>query len=389
MITEYYYNIVGGCIAFGSIIGSFPFRWSYKNRKIYASTQNEWINQFFIFMFYLPHYILQTIKVIWFQICGDFNSIPILYIAWVFATAILIQAMVQIFKLTDIRRMFTLFNKYLIDFKVSFIRDHDRRTLLKMRILDMLSTCCMGCIVIGVCFGTFHHAIFPSDPTYVGSLIAEQDLNIPLVYFTLVFGYFTGLVFMFTLVGLQVNVMMTYTYVMAIVLLPEFRTGRQQSKYESVNTLRTFQKLPLQYRCLQLLHSAYLNVGACLIVPLQALGTNHILFCNFTLITKWENMKDFNKFMLITWSVVGMVFIAGLLDCAGKLCSIGEKTLVSWKFHDWGSPWRNKHMAKFRKSCKPIRVHYGNSYTIRKVTVLKFLRGIVRGTFRSLLTLKT
>ncbi|CAL8120990.1 unnamed protein product [Orchesella dallaii] len=44
---------------------------------------------------------------------------------------------------------------------------------------------------------------------------------------------------------------------------------------------------------------------------------------------------------------------------------LGQEVLYSWKFHDWGSSQNNKVMSKFRKSCKPIVVNYGNTYVIR------------------------
>jgi len=257
-----------------------------------------------------------------------------------------------------------------------------------MRVLDALATSSSICVIFGITLGTIHHALFPHDPAYIGSLIAEDDLSIPLVKYTFAIGYFIGLVFMLTLVGLQLIAIMSFMYVLAMVLLPEFQLGRPKSHYDTLGSLRTFQNLPLQYRCLQILHAEYLDVGACLIIPLQTLGTNFILFCNFILITKWDTIKDLNKLILLMGSVIGVVVIGGVLDCAGKLYSIGENVLKSWKFCDWGSRWRNKYMQKFRKSCKPIRVHYKSSYTIKKLTVLKFIRGIVRGTFRSLLALK-
>ncbi|CAL8092434.1 unnamed protein product [Orchesella dallaii] len=62
-----------------------------------------------------------------------------------------------------------------------------------------------------------------------------------------------------------------------------------------------------------------------------------------------------------------------------------EGAIKSWKYVNWGSKEENVRMAKFQKSCKPWAVGYRKVYVIRKLTVLKWNRGIMRGTFRALL----
>jgi hypothetical protein len=45
-----------------------------------------------------------------------------------------------------------------------------------------------------------------------------------------------------------------------------------------------------------------------------------------------------------------------------------------------------KFISKFRKACRPLRVGAGSTFTIRRLSVLKFARAIVKGTIRALLT---
>ncbi len=45
-------------------------------------------------------------------------------------------------------------------------------------------------------------------------------------------------------------------------------------------------------------------------------------------------------------------------------------------------------MDKFRKSCKPVMIRYERTYIIRRITVLRYSRGLLKGIFRTVLILR-
>lgn len=65
----------------------------------------------------------------------------------------------------------------------------------------------------------------------------------------------------------------------------------------------------------------------------------------------------------------------------------GERVLMSWKLNQWKNKEETRFMSKFSKSCKPIMIHCGKAYIVRRLTVLKYIRGLMKGIFRTMLTL--
>ncbi len=66
----------------------------------------------------------------------------------------------------------------------------------------------------------------------------------------------------------------------------------------------------------------------------------------------------------------------------------GSKTLESWKRHNWGFQEQNRLMKRFCRSCKLIFFSYGRQFVVGKLSVLNYYKGVERGIFRSLLTVR-
>ncbi|OXA48134.1 hypothetical protein Fcan01_16922 [Folsomia candida] len=81
---------------------------------------------------------------------------------------------------------------------------------------------------------------------------------------------------------------------------------------------------------------------------------------------------------------------AALMTCAAKIQRSAKKCLTSWKVHGdhWESRGDRKYVSKFRKSCKPLYFGWGGFMVVTHKSVLKFMQGIIRGLFRTLLALK-
>ncbi|CAL8085587.1 unnamed protein product [Orchesella dallaii] len=89
--------------------------------------------------------------------------------------------------------------------------------------------------------------------------------------------------------------------------------------------------------------------------------------------------------ILSFWAGGGVTATFILLEVCSNLYKLTQRALASMKRRkDWGSIRETKYMKKFVKSCKPLSIGYGNTYVIRKKSVLNFFKFVARGTFRAL-----
>ncbi|CAL8136430.1 unnamed protein product [Orchesella dallaii] len=383
MISSKVYKIVGTVIWVASHLASIPFGWDFKKKKVDASKWAEWPSQFFFFMLYIPYMFLMTIKVIYYQLSRDYSSLAYLYGLWNFAVMIFILALLQVTNANELRVLCNAVVTYTENLSAFYTRRHEG-TQNKIRRLKQLLIIIILVSTLSQTVAITHHCLFPTDVAYPWSIMSEDDFTLP-IYLFLVNSYAVGQTIVGTLMNLQMTAIVAYIYTLTVIILPEFTTGRPSTSYGISGKLRTFQRLPQFYRGLQILHSRALNLYGWMMIPFQTLCLNQVLFCNYILTTRWKEMEDLHKALLLLWSVMITIIYGGVLEYGGRLFQVGTKTLRSWEHFNWGTNWRNKYMKRFGKACRPIRIHYGNRYTIRKLTVLKFFRGIVRGTFRALL----
>ncbi|CAL8143369.1 unnamed protein product [Orchesella dallaii] len=173
-------------------------------------------------------------------------------------------------------------------------------------------------------------------------------------------------------------------------LLGEFHCGRklQNVRMKTSSELRKIETIRFKYRILEVLHLKLTLLWREFILPLESLILMLGIFGNFTLITYSEILTPLNAAIILIWVLVATSFVILGLNFGGALYTRGCEVLGSMKNNDWGSRTNNKIMKKFVKSCRPIQIGYGRMYAIRKLSVLKYLRTLTKGTMRVLLTLK-
>jgi hypothetical protein len=165
----------------------------------------------------------------------------------------------------------------------------------------------------------------------------------------------------------------------------ELNLRRKAFKTES--SVRTSQKMNLIYREVQVVLLLVNSVYGCLLIPMQTLITKFLMFITIVQSSYSDRIENSMKIIMGFWMVsVPWIWIC-VLEIAGNIYMHGERVLMSWKYYEWRNKQQRKFMSKFRKSCKPIMIHHGRAYIIRRKTVLKFIRGLVKGIFRTLLTL--
>lgn len=244
----------------------------------------------------------------------------------------------------------------------------------------LLTVACVGCPFLMVT----HYFIFPFSPAYPFCVIPSwfnsyTYLALGIIYLRLLHGVFGNLT--------TVSVFgIAYVFVLFNVIHKEF-LGRSKKGYSTEPCLRERDNLPRVYREFEILHK---NVNLCfqhIIIPLQTIITQLSLFCNFTMITQGHNLDLTTSIILCFWSSGTLVIWTAFLTTGGYIYLQGKTTLSSWKYLKW-SKWDKKYMSKFRRGCRPLALRVGGYYCVRRLSVLKFWQGIVRGTFRALLALK-
>ncbi|OXA65094.1 hypothetical protein Fcan01_00673 [Folsomia candida] len=162
-------------------------------------------------------------------------------------------------------------------------------------------------------------------------------------------------------------------------------------QYRCSNELRQLpQNLGHAYRSLQLLDKL-LSLTTGPLLPLM-----HSIFGHLAISAGYQiimaGVGGDSKRTALFLAMFGMVVVwISVISVAAKLQKESVKCILSWKtgvqIH-WRSGKDRKYMAKFRKSCKPLYIGYLGYLRITPMTVLKFVQGVVRGTFRSVLAMR-
>ncbi|CAL8085918.1 unnamed protein product [Orchesella dallaii] len=268
-------------------------------------------------------------------------------------------------------------------FAENYMPDLDHRTARSMKALEFL----IWYIIISMTASGFLMSLMsivvPSTPILPTCLIPpDVKFGIILKMILLPFQMFVPLVVNGSL-SLTMIVIVVYTATVVPFFTNELRIGMGQ--YKTKNSLRTPKNLMVTFRSFQLLHQTAMSCFGVFIVPCQTTFSNMILFSNFMFIRHRAEMQPETNCLLIGWSTICLLFWMLVLELGGRLHLRGREVLKSWKLHDFGDKSVNRCMSRFRTSCRPLAIQFGRTYVIRRLSVLKFIRGLTVGTFRLLL----
>ncbi len=222
----------------------------------------------------------------------------------------------------------------------------------------------------------------PQSTIHIGKLIPDQYFYLPIRLAVTIFHQYIYLILNFNC-GMVVCACAIYGFYVTLLLTHELRLGRKS--YITLDTMRNADNLKLMYRSFQVLHeNAFCFLGLYL-VCMDGVFMLASIYLNFILMRYWEELEVSTVVLLIMTTCLIMTVWTAVLEL-GKIFFIkGRKVLVSWKRKDWGTRYENKIMKQFRLGCKPILISYGKQFIITRVSILVFYRGIVRGTFRTVL----
>lgn len=176
--------------------------------------------------------------------------------------------------------------------------------------------------------------------------------------------------------------------------LSDLRNWRISNNHEphelsrKLEELRNPSNLSLVYRCVEIWHGVFLENCGYLLIPIQFLVGQFALLISYSVITKWNVMQGPAKFCMMFTSFIVQCAWLGFTTFGAWFCDNTIKVLQSWKKLPGSSREEMKYMGKFRKSCRPLYLGYPGVFRITRATVLIYIQGVSRGTFRVLLGLE-
>ncbi|CAL8121202.1 unnamed protein product [Orchesella dallaii] len=233
--------------------------------------------------------------------------------------------------------------------------------------------------------------MFPRAPFLLGNIIPKENFILPvriaftilyLIVFLSINGNLLAVAFIVCIYLLYMTIFVTNEFLMVGI------GAQKKQKYKTRNSLRAVRNIMVAYRTTEILHQNFLRTVGILFVPLHALTGNLVIFSNYVVITQSSEMNGWLSAMLFMWSLSAGIFWWAVLEIGRYISTRGSRVLSSWKLGDWGSPLNSKIMLRFGKSCRPLMLNYRSTYVIGRQSSIKFVKGITRGTFRVLLTLK-
>lgn len=155
----------------------------------------------------------------------------------------------------------------------------------------------------------------------------------------------------------------------------------------TVEEFRKPSNLVKVYRSIQLLNTITMEIVGKILVFTNVFMTFTPIYANFTLITYWNSINTVAKGFLILVLVSIFSLWAFVLQLGKFLHIRGEIMSISWKRAKWTTQKEAKEMSKFRKSCQMVLLKYEKVFIIRKITQFLYVKAVVKGTFRTILTL--
>jgi hypothetical protein len=239
--------------------------------------------------------------------------------------------------------------------------------------------------ILSITFVTLHFLLYPEANIYLSfnwmpAWLRNHWFTIALYGFLWMWtqmAYWTEILFYMVLI-------LSYFAVTYPLISHELVRGRRS--YNTVSRLRLTNNLRLEYRKLEVLHLNAVDVIGWVILPEQALIADAILFCNYSLITGGQQLGGVTTTVLVIFAVILMTIWVTILEAAGIYHKQAETLLESFNRGNWLHRKDRLYMDKFRKSCRPLGFRSGGGFCIKRLTGVKFVKGIVVGTLRIALT---
>lgn len=158
----------------------------------------------------------------------------------------------------------------------------------------------------------------------------------------------------------------------------EFNLSRPPVKQITIPRFRRICLLQQNYMKFVIVHRGFLEVYGLMLGLFQGSLMQYILLCVIVLVKEWSVLDFPCIFFICSVSPMAWSIWSFILHVGGIFNSDSIKNLRSWK-------GKNRHLNKFRLGCRPLFLGFEGYFVMRRLSMLKFLKGVVRGTMRVLL----
>lgn len=171
------------------------------------------------------------------------------------------------------------------------------------------------------------------------------------------------------------------------IISKEFSLSHPDVKYKTIPRFRWIPNLPTNYRAFERLHNDFMGIQGLVVLPLNIFISHYALYCNLVLIRDLRELDWFSVCGIAVWNIATLTIWGVLLHVGGAFHTLSKESLKSWKVCSGvgGSEHERKYLKKFRKGCRPLFIGTEGYFVMRRLSVLKFFRGVTRGTFRIML----
>jgi hypothetical protein len=161
------------------------------------------------------------------------------------------------------------------------------------------------------------------------------------------------------------------------------------TEFEILSELKSSGFDSVSIRSFQLLHKSVFGAIGFALIPLHFICGQFVVFCQYSLITGWSGLDSVSKGMLGINGTALLMFWVGVLETAGRFHKLSRSSIKRWKKEGKmsESKYERKFIGRFCKSCKPLSMGLEGTFVIKRLSAMKFLRAVIKGTFRAVVTL--
>lgn len=264
-------------------------------------------------------------------------------------------------------------------------------TCIDNKILDFLIYSVTRLLPLVGLLVSSHCLFFPTWPAYPTYFVPPKYLT----WHTILFvssGFIVGtqscwFIVQIVFLLITTNIWYTWLVILECICSSDRPSITRKLKFQRASPLfKEYRNLQQYLVQLQILHVNFMYVFSILFLPIYMIGSNIALFCNYTLIKHINTIDATNAGVLVIWSLTAFIGVVGFFGLLGEIRSFCGMMLFSISSYNWGYKRKRKEMKRFIRSFQPISYGYGRMYIIKRVSVLKFVKAVSRGTFRALLT---
>ncbi|OXA40210.1 hypothetical protein Fcan01_24945 [Folsomia candida] len=263
--------------------------------------------------------------------------------------------------------------KYSVQFQGNWMQKYIPEESFYSRAIDLVLSVCIfftscgpwtsfGFFILAPDTPIFAHTILPKTmtETMVGYLAYNVALLADLFFF---FGTAVTIWFLVLAFG---SLSAMFVFPICSIVGSELQFGPQIENRDKL--LFDFGNVHHEYNCVQLLHKEVMNIIGFILFYMHGMCGQFCLYCNFVIIKEWDRL-DVHTMRL------------------GEGLTPTEENTEILEKHKTESALDKKLIPRVRRSCRPLDFGAEGIFAIRRNTILKFFRGIVKGTFRALLTI--